>query len=127
MKNVLVVDDEPDIYELLKMAFEKYGEDIHIESASNGKKALDKYGEMASNGREPDIVLMDIRMPGTDGIKTTGRICRDHPGATVYVFTAFGDTETAKEAMDAGARGVIKKSDNIREVIGTIKSVLDKI
>jgi len=127
VKNVLVVDDEPDIYELLKMAFEKYGDSIHIESASNGKKALNKYREMASNGMEPDIVLMDIRMPGTDGIKITERLRREYPRATVYVFTAFGDAESAMKAMNAGAMGVIKKSDNIRDVIAKIKSVLDKI
>lgn len=127
MKNVLVVDDEPDIYELLKMAFWKYGDDIHLESASNGKKALDRYREMASEGMEPDAVLMDIRMPGMSGIETTEKLKEAYPDAKIYVFTAFGDTESALNAMNAGARDVIKKSENIRDVIDKIKAVLDKI
>ncbi len=127
MRNVLVVDDEPDIYELLKMAFEKYGDDIHLEEASNGRKAMNKYREMKSKGLKPDLVLMDIRMPNTDGIEATKKLKEIDPDATIYVFTAFGDTESAIRAMNAGARGIISKSDNIREVIEKVRGTLDKI
>ncbi len=122
MKNILVVDDEPDIYELLEMAFAKYGNDVKLEKASNGKKAIEKYMEM-----KPDIVLMDIRMPGADGIKVTEKLRKIDPDAVIYVFTAFGDEESAARAMNAGAAGIIKKSENIRDVVEKISRALDKI
>ena len=127
MKNILVVDDEPDIYELLEMAFMKYGKDVKLEKASDGKKAVEKYMEMESKGMKPDIVLMDIRMPGADGIKVTEKLRKIDPDATVYAFTAFGDEELAVRMMNAGARGVIKKSENIRDVVEKISGALDKI
>ena len=122
MKNILVVDDEPDIYELLEMAFAKYGNDVKLEKASNGKKAIEKYMEM-----KPDIVLMDIRMPGADGIKVTEKLRKIDPDAVIYVFTAFRDEESAARAMNAGAAGIIKKSENIRDVVEKISRALDKI
>jgi DNA-binding NarL/FixJ family response regulator len=94
--------------------------------AADGAEAVDLVAE-----HQPDVVLMDLRMPGTDGVAATSTIRKDHPGTQVVVLTTFADDESILSALSAGATGYLTKDaarDDIRRAIeaaGAGQSVLD--
>jgi DNA-binding NtrC family response regulator len=100
---ILVVDDEPDMCQLLKRSLEP---DLgcRVETASSGEAALKILEET-----HIDMVLADIKMPGMDGLELLELIKKDHPDLTVVMMTAFGQIETAVEAMKKGAYDFITK------------------
>jgi DNA-binding NarL/FixJ family response regulator len=82
-------------------------------------------GEQAVAGaaeHTPDVVLMDLDMPGIDGIEATRRIMDEHPGAAVLVLTSFSDSRRILGAMDAGAVGYLLKDASSEEVTEGIRS-----
>ncbi|MEV7418684.1 response regulator transcription factor [Streptomyces sp. NPDC089919] len=115
---VLLADDE----ELLRVAFtmilraepgmEPVGE------AADGAQALRLAREL-----RPDVVLMDIRMPGTDGIEATRRLVREVPGTRVLVLTTFDLDEYAFDALHAGASGFLLKNTRPEELLTAIRDV----
>ena len=100
---ILVVDDETDMRQLLKRSLEP---DLGclVETASSGETALKILEESHF-----DMVLADIKMPGMDGLELLERIKREYPDLTVLMMTAFGQIETAVEAMKRGAYDFITK------------------
>ncbi|MGI8331706.1 response regulator [Actinomadura scrupuli] len=115
---VLIADDEP----LLRMAFTMVLE---------GQPDLEPVGE-AGDGTEavrlarrlcPDVVLMDVRMPGVDGIEATGRIVRDCPQTRVLILTTFDLDEYAFAGLKAGASGFLLKNALPEELLAAIRSV----
>ncbi|MDA2805670.1 response regulator transcription factor [Nocardiopsis suaedae] len=75
-----------------------------VGDAGDGEGAL-----RATAERRPDVVLMDLRMPGTDGVAATERIGREHPGVAVLVLTTYDDDESIAAALRAGAHGYLTK------------------
>ncbi|MER7760695.1 response regulator transcription factor [Streptomyces sp. NPDC097619] len=115
---VLLVDDE----ELLRLAF---GMILHAEpdmepvgEAADGAAAV----ELARAVR-PDVVLMDVRMPGTDGIEATRRLLREVPGTRVLVLTTFDLDGYAFAALRAGASGFLLKNSRPEELLAAIRDV----
>ncbi|MFB6893955.1 response regulator [Kitasatospora sp. NPDC056327] len=115
---VLLVDDE----ELLRLAF---GMIVRAEpdmepvgEAADGAAAV----ELARRLR-PDVVLMDVRMPGTDGIEATRRLLREVPGTRVLVLTTFDLDAYAFEALRAGASGFLLKNSRPQELLEAIRGV----
>ena len=102
--SVVVVDDHSMVRQGLTTllavldGFEVVGE------AAEGTEALALVAEL-----EPDLVVMDLNMPGLDGIEATRRITTDHPGTAVLVLTMFDDDDSLFSALRAGARGYILK------------------
>jgi nitrogen regulation protein NR(I) len=100
-ETILVVDDDKSIrYSLKRMMEEKYS----ILTAQNGKEALDRV-----KGNSPDLIIMDIKMPGRNGIEVLKEIKLIDPKSLVIIMTAYGTTETAIEAMKYGAYDYILK------------------
>jgi DNA-binding NarL/FixJ family response regulator len=103
---VLVVDDQPSIRKALRSlletqpAFELCGE------AKDGFEALQKAQEL-----DPEIILMDISMPGLDGLEATRRILKANPKAEVLIITQFQSAQAVQAARNAGARGYLAKSE----------------
>lgn len=98
MKKILVVDDNDDLRLLLRLMLSDYT----VIEAKNGIEAVDFYKR-----DKPDLVLMDILMPGKDGIEATRDIIELYPNANIIAITAYYDhTETI---IQAGAKKVIKK------------------
>jgi nitrogen regulation protein NR(I) len=101
MQTILVVDDDKSIrYSLKRMLEEKYS----ILTAHNGEEALDRVREGS-----PDLIIMDIKMPGRNGIDVLKEIKTIDPKCLVIMMTAYGTTETAIEAMKFGAFDYILK------------------
>jgi two-component system response regulator HydG len=93
---VLVVDDEATICQALSAWLTKEG--YHVETAASGPEAL-----ACQADRQFDLYLLDIKMPGMDGLEVLAKIKEEQPGATVIMITAHGSIQTAVEAMKRGA------------------------
>ena len=71
----------------------------------------------------PDVVLMDLRMPGLDGVGATERIAREAPGTAILVLTTFADDESILAALRAGARGYLTKDAGRAELAAAVRAV----
>jgi len=115
---VLLVDDQA----LLRMGFRlvietEPGLEV-VGEASDGRVALDQVAALA-----PDVVLMDVRMPGMDGIEATRRVVAEHPATRVLVLTTFDVDEYAFAALKAGASGFLLKNARPEELVEAIRTV----
>jgi DNA-binding NarL/FixJ family response regulator len=89
-----------------------------VAEASNGKEAIEAF-----RCHQPDITLMDLQMPGLDGIQAIEAICSEFPGARIIVLTTYnGDTQVVR-ALKAGARAFVLKGHVLDELLGTIRAV----
>ena len=123
---ILLVDDEADIHELMSLFLEMDERHTFImNSAEDGKAGVELYGKLSKEGRRPDIVLMDLRMPVMDGVEATGQILESDPGANIYLFTAYTKTEVETDALEAGAKGTLNKSTDWNQTVGTIVDILE--
>ena len=102
MIRVLVVDDQDLVRQGLRLILELAGLEV-VGEARDGAAAVAATGELA-----PDVVLMDLRMPGMDGIEATRRICAEHP-TPVVALTTFDADEHVVDALRAGAVGFLLK------------------
>ena len=116
--SVLIVDDEPSILQSLNGLLSDEG--FEVITASNGYEAL-KIIESDS----PDLVLLDIWMPGIDGIETLIEIKKDNPFIQVIIITGHGTIETAVKATKIGAFDFIEKPLSIDKVIVAINNALN--
>ncbi|MHA7134677.1 response regulator transcription factor [Oerskovia turbata] len=118
MTTVLLVDDQA----LLRLGFRLVLEaepDLEVVGeASDGRVAVDQTRALA-----PDVVLMDIRMPGMDGIEATRRIVAEHPRTRILVLTTFDVDEYAFAALRCGASGFLLKSALPHELVGAVRTV----
>jgi DNA-binding NarL/FixJ family response regulator len=115
---LLIVDDQRLMREGLRTLLElEQGFEIAGEAADGGT-ALETYGEL-----QPDVVLMDIRMPGMDGIEATRRICAQWPEARVIILTTFDDDANVFEGLRAGAVGYLLKDLSGHELAEAVRTV----
>jgi two-component system NtrC family response regulator/two-component system nitrogen regulation response regulator GlnG len=116
MQTILIVDDEKSIrYSLKRMMEGKYS----ILTAQNGEEALEQVKESS-----PDLIIMDIKMPGRNGIDVLREIKSIDPKSLVIIMTAYGTTETAIEAMKYGAFDYILKPFPIPQMKGLVEKAL---
>lgn len=115
---LLIVDDHALFREGLRALFLAI-EDIElVGEATNGQEAVDLAEEV-----QPDVVLMDIDMPGTNGVKATRAILRKTPSTGVVMVTMLEDDAYIFTAMRAGARGYVLKGAQPKELVETIRAV----
>jgi DNA-binding NarL/FixJ family response regulator len=83
-------------------------------------------GELASSlfsQKKPDIVLMDLQLPGISGIEATAALIREHPAARVLIFSTFARDEEIQAALKAGALGYLQKSSSRNDLLNAIRTV----
>ena len=115
---ILLVDDQRLMREGLRILLE-LEPDLEIAGeAANGQEALDVYSEI-----EPDVVLMDVRMPGMDGVEATWRLRERWPSARVIILTTFDDDEYVFEGLRAGARGYLLKDVSGHDLAEAVRTV----
>ena len=115
---ILAVDDEPAILETLSRSLGDEG--YQVLTVDNGEGAVAKVRE-----EKPEVVLLDIRMPGMDGIETLGRIREFDKESSVIILTAYGSMDTVVEAMKLGAYDYITKPFDLEKLKSFIKGALE--
>jgi DNA-binding NarL/FixJ family response regulator len=115
---VLIADDHPLFRDGMRGLLATQPDIEVAGEATTGEEAIALAGEL-----EPDVVLMDIKMPGLGGIEATRRVLAANSRVRVLVVTMFEDDATVFTAMRAGARGYVLKDDDKDDVLGAIRTV----
>ena len=120
MIKVMIVDDHLVVREGLKQLLEIDNDIKVIAEASNGLKCLQLLEKVS-----PDLIFMDVRMPGISGIETTRLISQKYPHMKIIMLTIYEDDHSVTEALDAGAKGYILKKVDREELIRAIHHVIE--
>jgi DNA-binding NarL/FixJ family response regulator len=116
---VVLVDDQPLVRSGLRVLIDSTGDLTTVGEAGNGEEAVALVAELA-----PDVVMMDVRMPGMDGIEATRRIvAAGQDGPHVVVLTTFDDDEYVYGALRAGASGFLVKDMALDDILAAIRVV----
>lgn len=115
---IMVIDDQPGIRRLLAEVLQEDGYNVAI--AANGYEALQKVKEIT-----PQLILMDMKMPGMDGLETFRELKKIGKAERVIMMTAYGELELVKEAMSLGAYKYITKPFDINEIKKIVAEALD--
>ncbi len=114
MARILVVDDEPGIVRFVKRALESAGHTAH--TATDGLSGLGLHGEL-----KPDLMLLDLVMPGFSGMSVLAAVLADNPHGRVIVLSAVADVQARVRALDAGAADFVPKPFAISELLARVR------
>lgn len=117
-RRILVVDDEKNIRLMLTQALAS--EETIVETAVNGEEALEKIAQTSY-----DLVLLDLRLPGMNGLDVLREIRESHESLPVILLTAHGTVESAVEAMRVGAVNYLQKPFAPRELREAVEAALE--
>lgn len=119
MPRILLVDDEPVIIDSLTYSFEREG--FAVTSATDGVQALELFNEV-----QPDLVILDIRLPGIDGLEVCRRL-RARSTVPIIMLTALGNELDRVVGLEVGADDYLPKPFSFRELLARVRSVLRRI
>ncbi|MFE1962518.1 response regulator [Streptomyces sp. NPDC059479] len=115
--HILIVDDHPVVRFGLRGMLEAYDDLRVVGEAGSGDEAI-----VLASVTRPDVILMDLRMPGTDGATATARIRQEHPGIRVLVLTTYEGDADILPAIEAGATGYLLKDTPIGTLTDAIRA-----
>jgi DNA-binding NarL/FixJ family response regulator len=118
--HVLLVDDQDLVREGLRMMLDAETDISVVGEAADGREALDQARRL-----DPDVVVMDVRMPGLDGIEATARLAHTGSHARVLVLTTFDLDEYVYRALKAGASGFLLKDARREHLAAAVRTVAD--
>ncbi|HEY1359183.1 MAG TPA: response regulator transcription factor [Thermoleophilaceae bacterium] len=118
MIKVAIADDQDLVREGLRMMLEAEGDVEVVGEAANGVEALD-----LARAEDPDVLLMDVRMPELDGLEATARLVGSNARTRVLVLTTFDLDEYVYRAMKAGASGFLLKDANREQLAAAVRTV----
>jgi len=118
---ILIVEDEKEMQELMKIYIKKAGLDLEIYSAYSGKEGVEMYKKLMKENKKPALVVMDLKLPGMNGVEASKKILEMDPNATIYGFTAFFDTRLAENLIKAGAKKVIPRHIGFKGFVNELK------
>ena len=120
-RKILIVEDEPELREFLKMRLEANGYDVV--GAADGKEGFEK-----AHGEKPDLILLDLMLPKIDGYWVCNLLKHDkrHEHIPIIIITAKSGEENVKLAMDCGADAYMVKPFEIQKLLAKIASLLKK-
>jgi len=113
--DILIVDDEEDFVEMLSLRLTDEGH--RVRGASSGEQGLE-----ALAVREPDVVILDLRMPGMDGMTTLREIRARHPLVETLLLTGHGTIDTAVAGLKAGAYDYLLKPTPFEELLDKLEA-----
>ena len=116
---LLIVDDDALIRKSLSLTLGREADITVVGTASDGQDAL-----VQCKALSPEILLMDIRMPGMDGIAATRLIKERYPHMRIMMLTTFDDKPNIKQALSAGADGYLIKTDKISDIPGKLRVMM---
>jgi DNA-binding NarL/FixJ family response regulator len=116
---VCVCDDSPLAREALRRAVAALPGVTRVTGAGSGEEVLARYSQ-----ERPDLVLLDVRMPGLGGVEAVRRLVATHPEASVLMLTLAEDTDGVARAVAAGARGYLRKDATREELAATVGHAL---
>ena len=120
MTTVLICDDHRIVREGLRQFVAGVPGVDKVETAASGEEVLARYPH-----EHPDLVLMDVRMPGLGGLETTRRLVAQYPKAKVIMLTAADDRDQVAAAVTSGARGYLLKDVSHEELCAAVAHALD--
>jgi len=112
---VLIAEDTDSVRFALRLAVEFLGHEV-VATAADGHEALEQYQRV-----QPEVVLLDVRMPRMDGLTCASLLTRENPPARIGIVT--GGRTTERQAREAGARGFVEKPFELRQLNDLILSV----
>ncbi|GAB2571731.1 response regulator transcription factor [Gracilibacillus alcaliphilus] len=115
---IIIVDDDEMVYESLQLLFSREKDIKVIGTANDGAQAI-----AACEASQPDAVLMDIQMPGMDGIQATRELKRRWPQIRVMMLTTFEDERNIRLALLAGAEGYLLKSAPVQDMAQQLRAL----
>jgi len=115
---VLIADDHTLVRIGLRTSIEMEPDLTVVAEAGSGEQTLAEFRQ-----HQPDVVLLDLRMPGMDGIQTTTALCREFPAARIIVISTFTGGDDILRAMQAGAKTYLPKSVQREELIKAIRAI----
>jgi DNA-binding NarL/FixJ family response regulator len=123
MKNlrILVVDDHDVIRKGLQALLGTQSGCEVVGEAVDGREAVEKAAQL-----KPDIVILDIRMPGIDGLEATPLILAASPQSEILIFTLHHSELMERTALEAGARAYVRKSDAARDLLAAVKALSEQ-
>ena len=115
---IIIVDDHDVVRHGLRALIESQNGWQVVEEACDGREAIEKVRR-----HKPDVVVMDFSMPGLNGLEATRQILKAHPLTEVLVLTMHESEQIARDALSAGARGYVLKSDAGRDLVNAVESL----
>lgn len=113
---VLIADDHPLVRYGIKTFLETYDDIYIVGEAENGREAIE-----ICEKHLPDVVLMDVRMPGLNGIEATNHILKKRPNIKVIILTSFIDKELIENSLKAGASSYLLKNESGERIVRVIR------
>jgi DNA-binding NarL/FixJ family response regulator len=120
MIRLVVVDDQELVRDGFALILDAQDDIEVVGTAADGARAVS-----LCRAEQPDVVLMDVRMPVLDGIEATRRVVADCPGVRVLVLTTFDDDENVVRALRAGARGFLLKDTPRAALVASVRAVAE--
>jgi NarL family two-component system response regulator YdfI len=115
---VMIVDDHVIIREGLRLMLEEVGEEFQVVGdAADGEAALQLVGQ-----RQPDVVLMDLRMPGMDGITAIEYMRQEYPHVAIIILTTYNEDDLMIRGLQAGACGYLLKDTSLDTLLNAIRA-----
>lgn len=115
---VFVVEDHPLMRSGVKHALSRESDIRVVGVAGSAAEAMERIGELA-----PDVVLIDIRLPDSDGVSLLTNVKQTHPGARVIMLSVSSDDDYVKGAIERGAHGYLLKDIGVGRLVGAIRQV----
>jgi len=119
---VFVVDDHTVVRRGLRAYLEMVDDMEVVGEAADGQEALEGIAALVAAGQPPDVALMDLLMPGMDGVTATAAITQRHPEMAVVAMTSFAEADLVHAALQAGAAGYLLKDAEADEVAAAIRA-----
>ncbi|MFC4222472.1 response regulator [Lysinibacter cavernae] len=120
---VLVVDDHPIVRAGIVATLLGQPDITVVGEAGSGPEAVVRVAEAQRDGNPIQVVLMDLRMPGGDGVQATAQICAAHPQTRVLILTTYESDDNILAAIEAGANGYLLKASPENEIVSGVRSV----